>query len=384
MAAKQLMKPRATAKKPSSQKSIATKPAEVTKVAKSTPAKAAKATKVPATKVAKTRVPKAAKATATKVAKASTTKVAKAPAAKVTKTRVPKAAKATKAPATKVTKTRVPKAAKATKAPATKVTKTRVPKAAKATKAPATKVTKTRVPKAAKATKAPATKLGRVAKTPRVAKNLAATNGSVAPGQSQIQGWMIKEMEQLRQENADLREKAWLLDQIVQVTSASPARSITAKAPRKNAAKGAAPKKAAVAKVKVMKVAKVKATPVAKATTKAASPAPAAMRKVRSGGSSILQEAAAADVHRTYKSCWPIVFKIEEWNQKHPNQLAKVSQTMLNKSGVNFSRAKGFMDNYGDLVESYHQQIGLSKANSGKFNEVYEFIRAALGKGKKA
>jgi hypothetical protein len=34
-------------------------------------------------------------------------------------------------------------------------------------------------------------------------------------------------------------------------------------------------------------------------------------------------------------------------------------------------------------VESYHQQIGLSKANSGKFNEVYEFIRAALGKGKK-
>jgi hypothetical protein len=371
MAAKQLMKPRATAKKPASQKSIATKPAEATKTPK-------------APKTPKTATAKAAKATASKVAKPRVAKAAKATTAKVTKPRVTKAAKATTA---KVTKPRVTKAAKATTA---KVTKPRVTKAAKAT---AAKVTKPRVTKAAKATAAKVTKT-RVTKKPRAVagKNSAALNGSSAnPGQAQIQGWMINEIEQLRQENAALLEKARLFDQIAQVTAVGADRSTAGKTTRKTT--GRVPKATKVARVtkaaKAVKapaakrVPKEKVAAVAKAPTKSASPSPAMSRKARSGGSSILQDAADADVNRTYKSCWPIVFKIDEWNQKNPGQLAKVSQTMLNKSGVNFSRAKGFMDNYGDLVESYHQQIGLSKANSGKFNEVYEFIRAALGKGKK-
>ncbi len=203
----------------------------------------------------------------------------------------------------------------------------------------------------------------------------------------QTQAWMSNEITQLRQQltkaqqlapsshNAELEqlqlENATLISRLEQIASLSQGQLVAVKTVKKT-------------KTPTVLVSKksVKLTPVvAKTPVKSASPVPTS-RKVRSGVS-ILQEAAAADVNRTYKSCWPIVFKIEEWNQKHPGQLAKVSQTMLNKSGVNFSRAKGFMDNYGELVESYHQQIGLSKANSGKFNEVYEFIRAALGKGKK-
>ncbi len=98
---------------------------------------------------------------------------------------------------------------------------------------------------------------------------------------------------------------------------------------------------------------------------------------------SLWRSAADADLHRTYKSCWPVVFKIEEWNQKNPSKMAKISQTMLNKSGVNFSRAKGFVDAYAAELHQYHNQIGLTKANSGKFNEVYEFIRVSLGKGRR-
>jgi hypothetical protein len=111
--------------------------------------------------------------------------------------------------------------------------------------------------------------------------------------------------------------------------------------------------------------------------------APAARKNAKGSKSSLWQAAASSDIKRTYKSCWPVVFKIEEWNQKNPNKLAKISQTMLNKSGVNFSRAKGFIETYANVVQDYHDQIGLNKANSGKFNEVYEFIRSSLGKGRK-
>jgi hypothetical protein len=111
--------------------------------------------------------------------------------------------------------------------------------------------------------------------------------------------------------------------------------------------------------------------------------APAARKNAKGSKNSLWQAAASSDIKRTYKSCWPVVFKIEEWNQKNPNKLAKISQTMLNKSGVNFSRAKGFIETYANVVQDYHDQIGLNKANSGKFNEVYEFIRSSLGKGRK-
>jgi hypothetical protein len=325
MAAKQSMKPRVIAPKTTVKKSIATKPAVAVK------ASATKAVKTPAAKVAKSPAAKAPR-----VAKAAVTRATKAPA---------------------------------TKTPVARVAKT-----------PSTRVAKT-----------PAIKKGRAAKTSQaefVSNNLSTLNGNSADQQQDLLGQAIQaltqlreqlaktlqsssqsgqnaEIEQLRQENVELREKASLFDQM---TSLLPGQPAVAKTVKKTSASVSTPRQ-------------TKSAPAAKAPAKAVSPA--ATRKTRSGGASILQEAAAADVNRTFKSCWPIVFKIEEWNQKHPSQLAKVSQTMLNKSGVNFSRAKGFMDNYGDLVESYHQQIGLSKANSGKFNEVYEFIRAALGKGKK-
>jgi hypothetical protein len=331
MAAKQSMNPPAIAKKTAGKKSVTTRSVETTK------APAVKVTKASAVKAAKTSVAKVAKTPAPKVAKTPAAKVAKTPAAKVAK-------------------------------------------------APAAKVAK------APAAKTPA-KVGRPAKTPMkvFSGNSSELNGS--QGQDlmqqaiQTQAWMSNEITQLRQQltkaqqsspvsgqNAEIEqlqlENAALTSRLEQIASLSQVQSVTVKKVKKTKAPAVSvPKKS------------VKLTPVVKAAVKAASPAPAS-RKARSGVS-ILQEAAAADVNRTYKSCWPIVFKIEEWNQKHPGQLAKVSQTMLNKSGVNFSRAKGFMDNYGELVESYHQQIGLSKANSGKFNEVYEFIRAALGKGKK-
>jgi hypothetical protein len=314
------------------------------------------------------------------------------------------------------------------KAPAAKVAKATTRKtkatAVKAAKATTTRKTKAVNPKVTRKAKAPTTRKTKATatKTPRFAKTAAAAGGNPAlngQGQDlmqqaiQTQAWMTNEiaelraqlaqtnrssssnseLEQLRQENADLREKASRLDQMTYLLQGQPVakatrKSPTAKAPRMpkatkvktiKAARKSSPKVATPRKAKAAPVAKVSTR---KAATKAVSVTPTA-RKTRSGVS-ILQDAAAKDVNRTFKSCWPIVFKIEEWNQKHPNQLAKVSQTMLNKSGVNFSRAKGFMDNYGELVESYHQQIGLSKANSGKFNEVYEFIRSALGKGKKA
>ncbi len=322
--------------------------------------------------------------------------------------------------ATKTTETAKAPAAKAT----ARKTKATAAKAAKTTTTRKTKAVNSKVTRKAQAsrkTKAPA------AKMPRRTKASAATGGNPAlngQGQDliqqtiQTQVWMTNEiaelraqlaqtgyslsaqqnseLEQLRQENADLREKASRLDQMAYLLQGQPPAKATRKSPAAKiprmpkATRAKTVKAARINSPKVVTPRKAKAAPVAKVSTrkaatksvKAVSVTPTA-RKTRSGVS-ILQDAAAKDVHRTFKSCWPIVFKIEEWNQKHPNQLAKVSQTMLNKSGVNFSRAKGFMDNYGELVESYHQQIGLSKANSGKFNEVYEFIRSALGKGKKA
>ncbi len=302
------------------------------------------------------------------------------------------------------------------KSVATKATEAAKTPAVKAAKAPTTRKAKAPAAKAAKVpttrkAQAPAAKAGRIAKTPRakaVSNSPSALNSN--QGQDllqqaiQTQAWMTNEITQLRQqlakanqlqpssqqnseierlqqENAELREKADRLDQMTSLLQGQPATARATKAVKKTVQKTS--QKVSTPTPTPRKAKAPKAVPVAKVSAKSISPAPAA-RKARSGGASILQDAAAKDVNRTYKSCWPIVFKIEEWNQKHPGQLAKVSQTMLNKSGVNFSRAKGFMDNYGDLVESYHQQIGLSKANSGKFNEVYEFIRSALGKGKKA
>jgi hypothetical protein len=293
------------------------------------------------------------------------------------------------------------KATETVRAAAVKAAKTSTPRK---TKAAAVKVAKTPTPRK---TKAPAVKAAKTPRSKAVSSNSPELNSN--KGQDllqqaiQTQAWMTNEITQLRQqlaksnhsqpsssqnseierlqqENAELREKASRLDQMTSLLQGQSTAGRATKAVKKTVQK-TNPKISTPRKTKAPK-----ATPVAKVVTKkvaakSVSPAPTA-RKTRSGVS-ILQDAAAKDVNRTYKSCWPIVFKIEEWNQKHPGQLAKVSQTMLNKSGVNFSRAKGFMDNYGDLVESYHQQIGLSKANSGKFNEVYEFIRSALGKGKK-
>lgn len=284
--------------------------------------------------------------------------------------------------------------ATAKKSVATKTTET--------VKAPAVKAAKTTTPRK---TKAPAVKAAKTPRAKAVSNNLPTLKSN--QGQDllqqaiQTQAWMTNEITQLRQqlaksnqsqpsaqqnseierlqqENAELREKASRLDQMTSLLQGQPAAARATKTVKKTIQK-TSPKVSTPRKTKAPKAAPV--AKAVKAVAKSASPAPTA-RKTRSGVS-ILQDAAAKDVNRTYKSCWPIVFKIEEWNQKHPGQLAKVSQTMLNKSGVNFSRAKGFMDNYGDLVEAYHQQIGLSKANSGKFNEVYEFIRSALGKGKK-
>ncbi len=301
-------------------------------------------------------------------------------------------ATAKKSVATKTTET--------VKAPAVKAAKTTTPRK---TKTPAVKAAKTTTPRK---TKAPAVKAAKTPRAKAVSNNLPTLNSN--QGQDllqqaiQTQAWMTNEITQLRQqlaksnqsqpsaqqnseierlqqENAELREKASRLDQMTSLLQGQPAAARATKTVKKTVQK-TSPKVSTPRKTKAPKAAPVEKA-VTKTVAKSASLAPTA-RKTRSGVS-ILQDAAAKDVNRTYKSCWPIVFKIEEWNQKHPGQLAKVSQTMLNKSGVNFSRAKGFMDNYGDLVEAYHQQIGLSKANSGKFNEVYEFIRSALGKGKK-
>jgi polyhydroxyalkanoate synthesis regulator phasin len=155
----------------------------------------------------------------------------------------------------------------------------------------------------------------------------------------------------LRQENADLAEKAHRLNQMASLFNGAAVTATTTPAK-----KGRKP-----------------------GTSK--SPTPAALH--RSSQGSLWKAAADSDLNRTYKSCWPVVFKIEEWNQRNPSKLAKISQTMLNKSGVNFSRARGFVDAYAAELRQYHNQIGLTKANSGKFNEVYEFIRTSLGKGRR-
>jgi hypothetical protein len=159
------------------------------------------------------------------------------------------------------------------------------------------------------------------------------------------------EIETLRQENAALTEKANRLNQMVSLFNgaAVTATSTPAKSDRQPGVSNAS--------------------------------APSVLKRASQG--SLWRAAADADLNRIYKSCWPVVFKIEEWNQKNPDKLAKISQTMLNKSGVNFSRAKGFVDAYAAELNQYHNQIGLTKANSGKFNEVYEFVRTSLGKGRR-
>jgi hypothetical protein len=318
MAAKQSMKPRATAKKPTAtgKKSVATKTTETVKAA--------------AVKAAKTSTPRKTKATTVKAAKTPTPRKTKTPAVKTART----------------------------------------PRAKAVSNNPPTLNSNQGQDLLQQAIQTQAWMTNEIT---QLRQQLAKAS------QSQPSSSQNSEIERLQQENAELREKASRLDQMTSLLQGQPAAVRATKAVKKTVEK-TSPKVSTPRKTKTPKAAPVEKA-ATKAAAKAASPAPTA-RKTRSGVS-ILQDAAAKDVNRTYKSCWPIVFKIEEWNQKHPGQLAKVSQTMLNKSGVNFSRAKGFMDNYGDLVESYHQQIGLSKANSGKFNEVYEFIRSALGKGKK-
>jgi hypothetical protein len=164
---------------------------------------------------------------------------------------------------------------------------------------------------------------------------------------------MRTEIAILRQENAALTEKAHRLNQMASLFNGAAVTATTTPAKRD-------PKPG---------------------SSKSKSSAPAGLHRAAPG--SLWRAAADSDLNRTYKSCWPVVFKIEEWNQKNPSKLAKISQTMLNKSGVNFSRARGFVDAYAAELHQYHNQIGLTKANSGKFNEVYEFIRTSLGKGRR-
>ncbi len=191
---------------------------------------------------------------------------------------------------------------------------------------------------------------------------------------------LLAEIAQLRQENADLREKAARLDQMASLLGISDTVApATAKVkgrpgrPAKNPAATADPvakvpgKRGPKPKVKVAAEVRPLVVPVARSSSKA----------------SILKAAAERDVARTFKSCWPVVFKIEEWNAKNPARLAKISQTMLNKCGVNFARAKQFVEAHEAIILRYHNDIGLNKANSGKFNEVYEFVRDSLGKGRR-
>jgi hypothetical protein len=192
---------------------------------------------------------------------------------------------------------------------------------------------------------------------------------------------LLAEVEALRNENAALNEKANRLNQMASLFGGD---SVPAseKKPR-----GQVPNVAGISRVPeaaiVAKVPGRRGRKPGVAKSLIDTDTPSARKYVKAPYGSLWQAAADADVKRTYKSCWPVVFKIEEWNQNNPGKLAKISQTMLNKSGVNFSRAKGFIDTYALEVQQYHDQIGLNKANSGKFNEVYEFIRASLGKGRK-
>jgi cell division septum initiation protein DivIVA len=195
---------------------------------------------------------------------------------------------------------------------------------------------------------------------------------------------LLAEILQLRQENADLREKASRLDQMASLLGISetitpPLAKVKGKPgrPAKNPAAAAAK---AVADVPVKVPAKRGPKPKIAAEVR-----PLVVPMARSSSkASILKAAAERDVARTFKSCWPVVFKIEEWNAKNPARLAKISQTMLNKCGVNFARAKQFVEAHEAIILRYHNDIGLNKANSGKFNEVYEFVRDSLGKGRRS
>jgi hypothetical protein len=210
------------------------------------------------------------------------------------------------------------------------------------------------------------------------------TTGRVAAAASNSPE-LLAEIAQLRQENADLREKAARLDQMASLLGIS---DTVAAAPAKVKGKPGRPAKnpaAAAAKAVEIPAVKVPGKRGPKPKVKvAAEVRPLVVPMARSSSkASILKAAAERDVARTFKSCWPVVFKIEEWNAKNPARLAKISQTMLNKCGVNFARAKQFVEAHEAIILRYHNDIGLNKANSGKFNEVYEFVRDSLGKGRR-
>jgi hypothetical protein len=192
---------------------------------------------------------------------------------------------------------------------------------------------------------------------------------------------LLAEIAQLRQENADLREKAARLDQMASLLGLSD----TAVPPAKVKGKPGRPPKISTAVEKTVEAPPVKVPGKRGPKPKvAAEVRPLVVPMARSSSkASILRAAAERDVARTFKSCWPVVFKIEEWNAKNPARLAKISQTMLNKCGVNFARAKQFVEAHEAIILRYHNDIGLNKANSGKFNEVYEFVRDSLGKGRR-
>jgi hypothetical protein len=193
---------------------------------------------------------------------------------------------------------------------------------------------------------------------------------------------LLAEIAQLRQENADLREKAARLDQMASLLGIS---DTVAAAPAKVKGRPGRPAKNPAAVAATAPAAKVPGKRGPKPKVKdAAEVRPLVVPMARSSSkASILKAAAERDVARTFKSCWPVVFKIEEWNAKNPARLAKISQTMLNKCGVNFARAKQFVEAHEAIILRYHNDIGLNKANSGKFNEVYEFVRDSLGKGRR-
>jgi hypothetical protein len=190
---------------------------------------------------------------------------------------------------------------------------------------------------------------------------------------------LLAEISQLRQENADLRDKAARLDQMASLLGISETSSLP---PTKVKGRPGRPAKAQTAIAFTPLKVPAKRGPKPKV---AAEIRPLVVPMARSSSkASVLRAAADRDVARTFKSCWPVVFKIEEWNAKNPGRLAKISQTMLNKCGVNFARAKQFVEAHEAIILKYHNDIGLNKANSGKFNEVYEFVRDSLGKGRRS
>jgi hypothetical protein len=186
---------------------------------------------------------------------------------------------------------------------------------------------------------------------------------------------LTAEIANLRSENAALREKAARLDKMASLLGLDVTETKTARATKTTKVPRVAK---AVAEVPVKVPGKRGPKPKVSVAV-----APVVVTAGRGSKASLLKAAAEKDVARTFKSCWPVVFKIEEWNAKNPTRLAKISQTMLNKCGVNFARAKQFVETYEAIVQRYHDEIGLNKANSGKFNEVYEFVRDSLGKGRR-